>query len=132
MAAVAWFDWRSRRIPNWWVVLGGLGALALTVPFGAGGSAAAGVAVAFGVGIVPFALRALGAGDVKASMVVGAIVGPTGIAAVLLSTALLCGGIAWIWWSVQRFRASDAPSTIPVGVPLAVATWGFTVVNWLP
>lgn len=129
---VAWFDWRSRTIPNWWVASGGLVALGLAVSSDASGAAAAGVAVAFGVGIVPFALRALGAGDVKASMVVGAVVGPTGIAAILLTTALLCGGVAWIWWSVQRFRPSETPSLIPVGVPLAVATWGFTVPSWLP
>ena len=129
---MAWFDWRSRKVPNWWVALGGIVALVLMVLHGAAGSAAAGIAVAFCVGIVPFALRALGAGDVKAAMVVGAVVGPTGIAVILLTTALLCGGFAWIWWSVQRFLPSEAPSTIPVGVPLAVATWGFTVTNWLP
>jgi len=131
VAVVAWFDWRSRTIPNWWVALGGTVALVVSVSQGAAGPAAAGIAVAFGVGIVPFALRALGAGDVKASMVVGAVVGPTGIAAILLTTALLCGGIAWIWWSVQRFRSSDTPATIPVGVPLALSTWGLTLTNWV-
>jgi Flp pilus assembly protein protease CpaA len=79
--------------------------------------------LALALGIVPFALRALGAGDVKATIVVGLFVGPIGLLKVVLLTALSSGIYAGVWWSIQRYRPSKAPSSLPVGLPLAVATW---------
>ena len=85
-----------------------------------------GLGLAFALGIVPFARGALGAGDLKAAMVVGVFVGPVATLKIILLTAIGSGGIAWMWWALQRFRPSDTPSQIPVGVPLALATWALT------
>jgi len=71
-------DVRSLRIPNWLTFPSLLAAIALgAVHGGASGAgvALAGAGVALAVGFVPFALRWLGAGDVKAGMVLGALWG---------------------------------------------------------
>ena len=90
---------------------------------------ALGACVALGLGIVPFALRALGGGDVKATIVVGVFVGPAGVLKILLFTALLCGTYAAAWWSIQRFISLKYESSIPVALPLALATWGMVIVG---
>ena len=132
MLAVAWLDVRTRTIPNWLIGTGLITGLFLALSSGTLAHCLGGVALAFGVGIVPFALRALGAGDVKASMVVGSFVGGAAILQVLLLTALASGGIAWLYWSIQRYRPTEVPSTIPVGLPLACATVASTFGFWLP
>jgi len=128
----AWLDLRTRTIPNWLIVFGLIIGCSLAVSSDTIGHSLGGIALAFGIGIVPFALRALGAGDVKAAMVVGSFVGGTGILQVLLLTALASGGIAWLYWSIQQYRPTEAPSTIPVGLPLACATVASTIGFWLP
>ena len=130
VAAAAALDVRTRRIPNALVLVGlmlGLGIASFEASLT---TALSGAAVALGVGIVPFALRALGGGDVKASIVVGLFVGPTGVLKALLLTALLCGAYASVWWLVQRYRAFKQPSTLPVALPLALAVWGLVLVEW--
>jgi len=71
-------DVRRLRIPNWLTFPAFFGALAIGFasagPAGLG-RATAGGAVAFGVLLVPYALGWLGAGDVKAAMVLGALFG---------------------------------------------------------
>ena len=127
--AVALADLRTRRIPNWLIVIGMLVGLGLALKSGNFVDPLQGFGLAFIVGIVPFALRALGAGDVKAAMVVGLFVGPEGVLNIILATALGCGAIAWIWWTAQRFRTSNAPSQLPVGLPLAISVWILTAAN---
>jgi len=71
-------DVRSLRIPNWLTFPALVGAVALGAIEGGlrgAGVALLGAAVALGVGFVPFALRWLGAGDVKAGMVLAALWG---------------------------------------------------------
>jgi prepilin peptidase CpaA len=71
-------DVRSLRIPNWLTFPSLVGAIALgAVHAGLSGAGMAllGAAAALGVGFLPFALRWLGAGDVKAGMVLGALWG---------------------------------------------------------
>lgn len=131
MGAVAWCDIRTRTIPNWLVAIGLTFGLLLALQYGAIAESIQGIAVAFALGIVPFALRALGAGDVKASMVIGSFVGVLGTLKIILATALISGAIAWLWWTIQRFQPSDKVSTIPVGAALAIATWAFTASHWM-
>jgi len=131
VGVVALSDLKTRKIPNTLVAVGALLGLAIAVNSGTLLESLAGIATAFAIGIVPFALRALGAGDVKASMTVGSFVGALGVAKIILATALASGAIAWLWWTVQRFRPSDHPSTIPVGLPLALSTWALTAGFWL-
>ena len=131
MGAVAVYDIRTRTIPNWLVAVGAFCGVILAVQSGGIADAIQGIAVAFALGIVPFALRALGAGDVKASMAIGSFVGVLGILKIILATALISGAIAWLWWTIQRFQPSDKVSTIPVGAALAIATWIFTASYWM-
>lgn len=60
-------------------------------------SGLAGAALVFGVLLVPFALRGLAAGDVKALMVLGALWGPGAAMAVLWWSAILGGALALAW-----------------------------------
>ncbi len=78
MAAAAVWDVRTRRIPNKLIVVGLVLGMALAGIEGHLSSSLFGAAGALGVGIVPFALHALGGGDVKAAIVVGLFVGPSG------------------------------------------------------
>ena len=124
VAAAALWDIRTRRIPNRLIVVGlGLGFL-LAGMNGTWAAAFAGAGVAFGLGIIPFALRALGGGDVKAAIVVGLFVGPHGVLKVILLTALFSGIYAFAWWSIRYFIRENLEYTIPVGAPLCLATWG--------
>jgi prepilin peptidase CpaA len=140
-------DVRSLRIPNW-LTFGGLAAalaLALATRGAAGlGYALAGAGAALAALFVPFLLRWLGAGDVKAMMVLGALWGhelvlPTlfwmFMAGGALALALLVargelrdlfvrwGRSAWITLSSGRptFFAAKPGSAAGTGMPFAVA-----------
>lgn len=105
LAAAVWHDVRARRIPNAVVFPGMLAALALQalLPAGAGlfGAHAGGLGLASALGglglglavLMPlYALRLMGAGDVKLLAMVGAFVGAGQILSVALAT-LLAGGV---------------------------------------
>jgi prepilin peptidase CpaA len=112
VAAVA-HDVRARRIPNAIVFPGALAALLLHaalpagqglfgVPMGGLGimSALGGLALGLAVLMPMYALRLMGAGDVKLLAMVGAFVGAGDILAVAIAT-LLAGGVlalAWALW----------------------------------
>lgn len=104
-----WHDLRTRRIPNHLILAGALtaGLLHALLPTMPAPSHMAPVGqgllfsmAGFGLGLlllIPFyALRALGAGDVKLVAVVGAFVGPTGVLGVTLMTMLLGGILALV------------------------------------
>jgi prepilin peptidase CpaA len=129
VAVAAGFDLRHRRIPNPLVGVGlGLGIGAQFLVHGWSGLllGLCGGGVVLAVLIAPFALRALGGGDVKMAMVVGFWTDPWTAAAVVLLTALLTGVIAAILWLILYFRPDTPPPRIPVAVPLAVATMAIT------
>jgi prepilin peptidase CpaA len=140
-------DVRSLRIPNW-LTFGGLAvALALAgVTRGSLGLAdsALGAVVALAVLFVPFAVRWLGAGDVKAVMVLGALWGREYVLPTLFWMILVGGGLGlalivvrgelrdmlsrwwrslWITLSSRRvtFFAAPPGSAAGSGVPFAVA-----------
>ena len=124
VAAVAAWDLRTRRIPNPLILVGiGLGLLWAGMQ-GTFLDAFAGAGLAFGVGIIPFALRALGGGDVKAAIVVGLFVGPQGVIKVLLLTAVCCGIYGLACRINRNYYRLKVDYELPVGVPLCVATWG--------
>ncbi len=89
-------DIRTRRIPNVLTVCAFLVALALRSFLGAGtlldGLQGAGLALVL---VLPlFALGAVGGGDVKLLIAVGAFIGPSGLLITLLATAIAGGVLA--------------------------------------
>ena len=89
-------DVRTRLIRNWLTVSLMLGGL-LQSCFAGGtvrpGAAALGLLVGFGLLIVPFALGALGGGDVKLLAGIGAWVGPTAVFQIFLAESVIGLGI---------------------------------------
>src|SRR6202043_2762082 len=94
------YDVRYRRIPNWLTVLGVLGGLAINMfiyPVWPGlRFSLAGLGLAFGIYLVLYALRAMGAGDVKLMAAIGAIVGWQNWFGIFVITALVGGVISLI------------------------------------
>jgi prepilin peptidase CpaA len=151
----AWWDATTHRIPNRLTVTGLAAALILRAPLGLDvlrqGLAGAGIALL--VGLVFYALRAIGGGDVKLLAGVGAFLGSAHIAGALALIAVL--GAAFALASVVRqgvlplllFNTLDlvkslaslgqagerrklnspAALTVPYGVPIALGTliWWF-------
>jgi prepilin peptidase CpaA len=103
-------DYRERRVPNWLnAALALAGIVAQVVYFGwAGlGTSLAGLAVGFGVLIVPWSMRLMGAGDVKLMAAIGAWFGPW---LTLLSFALgaLIGGAIGVIMILVAGKARSA------------------------
>lgn len=95
-ALAAWWDIRTRRIPNALTFTGFLVALAIRALGGFDEVTAGllGALLAFGLSLPLFALHGLGAGDVKLLTACGAFLGPRRLLAALLITALVGGLLA--------------------------------------
>lgn len=99
------FDLRFRKIPNWLTVSGvvlGLAANALLSGWHGFVAASVGFLVAFAAYLPLYALRALGAGDVKLMAAVGSFTGAALWFDVLIATALLGGLAAVILVLIRR------------------------------
>jgi prepilin peptidase CpaA len=107
LAAAVWHDVRARRIPNSLIAAGTLAAILLHLlmpageglfrsPAGSPGLVSSLLGFAFGLLLLlPFyAMQALGAGDVKLMALVGAFVGPAGVAGATLLSMLAGGFLA--------------------------------------
>jgi len=106
----ATIDLRQHRIPNWLTYPGiVLGFVLRPVLFGWKSgllSALEGFALAGGIMLVFFMVRAMGAGDVKIMAAIGALVGPRQAGTVLLATAIF-GGLLAIGYALYRHRMMD-------------------------
>lgn len=108
MAAAA-TDIRSRRIPNWLTLSGVCAGLSLNwFLHGLDGlkSSVEGLLLGFGVYFVLYALRAMGAGDVKLMAAVGSVVGPSNWVAVFLASAM-AGLILGVVLMVRKGRVKE-------------------------
>jgi prepilin peptidase CpaA len=146
-----WTDWRSRRIPNWLTVPGFvMGVIVNVLASGWPGLKTSLLGAALGLLVLlPFVfLRSLGAGDWKLAGALGACVGWSALADLLMGSILVAGvmalalviykrrfvetlrNIGGILASMFTFRMPRAEVTldnpqslkVPYGVALAVAT----------
>jgi prepilin peptidase CpaA len=93
----ALFDLRLRRIPNWLNLGGVILGLCFNTYIWAGRGAmdsSLGLLLALAIYIPLYALRGMGAGDVKLMAAIGAIAGPGNWLTIFLSTALLGGAVS--------------------------------------
>ena len=107
LLAAAVFDVRYRRIPNWLTVSGAVLGVAINTIIGSpqGGLvfSLVGLLVAFAIYAALYALRAMGAGDVKLMAATGALVGWERWFGIFLVTALL-GGVMALMLVLARGR----------------------------
>ncbi|WP_235033829.1 prepilin peptidase [Pantoea sp. 18069] len=128
LIAIAVMDLRSRKVRNWMVLLGlgtGLVALAGGVqPFQVTAwKALLGMLAAFAALLPFYALRWMGAGDVKFAAVVGLWLGfSPQLLAIWIGGSLLAGlhGLCVLTW--RRLRATPTASWLQARLPLRAAT----------
>ncbi|MES2481558.1 MAG: A24 family peptidase [Pseudomonadota bacterium] len=106
LGLAAWTDWRTMRIPNWLTVPGMAWGLYFSaihgVSVGAGLlSGALGLATGLLMLLPLFALRVLGAGDVKLMAMVGAFLGALATFKALLVIGIV-GGVAALLFAVSH------------------------------
>ena len=92
-----WFDWRSRRIPNWLTVSGfflGLGVNSAIWGWSGLVAGLEGAGLGLGLLFLPVMLRGMGAGDWKLMGALGACLGPWQFLQVLLVSLLIVGVMA--------------------------------------
>jgi prepilin peptidase CpaA len=155
LLVASWTDVRSRRIPNWLTVGGTVAGLAVRAWMGPSPvvSGVLGVALAVLLALPFFAAGALGGGDAKLLMAVGAFMGPADLAraslviavvgglvalleagrrGVLLPTLASCGSIILRWMTLGRRGGEPLVVTgerlaVPYGVAIAAGSllWWF-------
>nr|WP_293242706.1 A24 family peptidase [Panacagrimonas sp.] len=125
-AAVAWGDWRTRRIPNLLLLGAAAPVLAMLALQGQGPLGAEPMDSAVGAGIAAamflpgFVLGHSGGGDVKFAACCGLILGWPGTLPMLLLSAILLGAIS-LWVMMRRRGASASKGRIPAGPALALS-----------
>jgi prepilin peptidase CpaA len=122
--AAAVMDVQQQRIPNWLTYPAMLAGLLLrSYYFGWNGllTGIAGCLLAAGIVFLFFAVRAIGAGDLKLLAALGALVGPQYSVTILLATAIAGGVLALAYAS---FRGRTRETLTNVGSVMKFHAWG--------
>jgi prepilin peptidase CpaA len=136
VVVAAIFDVRTHRIPNWLVLLGAVTCIAgqmiqpALLDFGLAG-ALKGIAVGFALLLPLYLLRATGAGDVKLMAMVGAYLGPWGVASAAL-LSFIAGGVLALAVALSRGALGQLFAnvrTMLYGTLLSAMTTGKTTVT---
>ncbi len=117
--AAAYYDLRVRRIPNWVNLSGVILGLGLNIYFaalkgeGLQGAllAVSGLLIALCIYVPLYALKGMGAGDVKLMAAVGAIAGPGNWLNIFIVTALL-GGVAALALALLRRKMGQTLANV--------------------
>lgn len=112
----AYYDLRIRRIPNWLNLSGIILGLGLNTYFGSfhgTAQAAGGLLVALCVYLPLYALKGMGAGDVKLMAAIGALTGPGNWLYIFIGTALI-GGVASLALIFLRKKMGQTMSNLSV------------------
>jgi len=143
-SVAALIDVWSRRIPNWLTFgtfAGGICMNAWLHGFGGASNALAGAALGLALLLPFYAIRAIGAGDVKLLAAVGALLGPQALVWVGLYGALVGGGMAAVMLMrrgvlsrtfgdmLRGTLPARSGATAPYGVSIAS---GVFLSMWLP
>ena len=139
LLGAAVFDVFYRRIPNWLTVSGVVLGIAMNTLIGAPDAglvfSLVGFAVAFGIYLALYALRAMGAGDAKLMAAIGALVGWQRWFGIFFVTALIGGAMAIILVVFRRrlkktfFNVSFILSEMKSGRPAYLANEELDVRN---
>lgn len=129
-AGLSWYDIRQRRLPNWLTVPGAVAILACAATAGRGTPALAGAAALFAIyfALHACAPAAMGAGDVKLAVGIGALTGAFGIdvwSLAALGAPLLTAGLAVI------VRFVSAERTVPHGPSMCLSAGAATALTLL-
>lgn len=137
-------DLRHRRIPNWLTLSALLTGIFVNLwlrGVDGGMQALAGAAIGFCVLIPFYAIRAVGAGDVKLLAAIGALVGPAGLIPVAVYGGLV-GGIMSVYLLARHHRLSFVvqqalmmrmlPAPSGIKAPYAVAIAGGVYLALVP
>lgn len=119
-AVAAFWDLRTRRIPNWLTLPAALLGLALNVAIsGSDGLRQSGLGLLAGLALlsIPFAIGGMGAGDVKMLAAIGAFAGPAFAFQTFLFGAL-AGGLIAVVVLLRRSHLSPGSRTFPYGVAI--------------
>ncbi|HEV8553250.1 MAG TPA: A24 family peptidase [Casimicrobiaceae bacterium] len=136
VAIAAVFDVRTHRIPNWLLLLGACTCIAgqmiqpALLDFGIAG-ALKGMAVGFALLLPLYLVRATGAGDVKLMAMVGAYLGPWGVASAAL-LSFIAGGVLALAVALARGAIGQLFAnlrTMLFGTLLSAMTTGKTTIT---
>jgi leader peptidase (prepilin peptidase) / N-methyltransferase len=120
LAALSCYDIRERRLPNWLTMPGAVVIVAAAAMHGRGVAAVLGAVALFAVYVVVHVVSpaAMGAGDVKLAMGIGALTGAFGgdiwVLASLVAPLLTAG------WAVVAVLCRSGP-TVPHGPSMCLA-----------
>ena len=127
MAALSIYDLRVRRLPNWLTLPGALVILVVATVQGRGGAAMLGAVSLFGLYLLVnlWSPAAMGAGDVKLAVGIGALTGSFGVEVWTLG-AFGAAVLSGVWACAAALRGTRP--TVPHGPSMCLAALAAVIV----